>query len=170
MQQEQLIQESHGMQVLVRGAGRHMTPENLINQRRMVWRVLTYWEQKRGNRDYPSLSDISEADIPDLWPSCYILDVENYRDFPYFHYLGGELAKYSGVFLSGQDWALTLLKKTVCHYREALERASPILVEEELTQYNNQRLLFRSVLLPLSDDQSTINYMLGAANGTIRRD
>jgi len=41
-------------------------------------------------------------------------------------------------------------------------------VEEELTQFDNKKLLFCSVLLPLSDDQETINYLLGAANGTIR--
>ena len=141
-----------------------------VRQRRLVWRLLTYWEQSCGDRDFPGLGDIKPDEIPDMWPHCFVLDVANFRDFPYFHYLGASLARYSGVFLSGQDWAMTLLRKAVWHYREVLERSAPILIEEELTQYDNRRLLFRSVMLPLSDDQVSINYVLGAANGTIRRD
>ena len=145
-------------------------PTGVRNQRRLVWRLLTYWEQQRGERDFPALAEIDSQEIEEMWPHCFILDVANFRDFPYFQYLGPSLARYSGVFLSGQDWAMTLLRKAVWHYREVLERSAPILVEEELTQYDNQKLLFRSVMLPLSDDQVKINYVLGAANGLVRRD
>jgi len=58
----------------------------------------------------------------------------------------------------------------VCHFREALERGAPVLVEEELTQYDNRKLLLRSVLLPLSDNQNTIDHLLGAAHGILRND
>ena len=145
-------------------------PTGLRNHRRLVWRLLTYWEQQRGERDFPALADVDAKAIEEMWPHCFVLDVANFREFPYFHYLGPSLARYSGVFLSGQDWAMTLLRKAVWHYREVLERSAPILVEEELTQYDSQKLLFRSVMLPLSDDQATINYVLGAANGIVRRD
>ena len=149
-----------------RTAGR----ETSRKERRLIWRLLAYWEQRRGDREYPALGDIDPAAISEIWPYCFLLDVRNYQGFPYFHYLGPSLAKYSGIFLSGQhDWTHTLLKKAVCHFREALERSAPVLVEEELTQFDNRKLLFCSVLLPLSDDQETINYLLGAANGTIRK-
>ena len=140
-------------------------------QKRLVGKLLSYWEEKRGARAWPALADIDPEEISELWPHCFILDVANFRDFPYFHYLGPRLARYSGIFLSGRyDWSRTLLKKSVCHYKEALERSAPVLLEEELTQYDNAKLLFRSILLPLSDDGDTINFLLGAANGTIRKD
>ncbi len=140
-------------------------------EKRLIWRLLNYWEQQRGDRDYPSLDDINPAAIGEIWPYCFLLDVEHYRTFPYFQYLGPGLAKYSGIFLGGQrDWSFTLLKKAVCHFREALERGAPVLVEEELTQYDNQKLLLRSVLLPLSADQVTIDHLLGAAHGILRND
>ena len=140
-------------------------------KKRLIWRLLNYWEQQRGDRDYPSLEDIDPLAIGEIWPYCFLLDVEHYRTFPYFQYLGPSLAKYSGVFLGGQrDWPFTLLKKAVCHFREALERGAPVLVEEELTQYDNRKLLLRSVLLPLSDDQETIDHLLGAAHGVLRKD
>jgi len=137
-------------------------------QRRLIWQLLDYWEAKRQDRDFPSLDDIDPEEIAELWPYCFVLDVKNFRDVPYFHYLGPKLARYSGVFLSGRhDWSRTLLKKAVCHYKEALTRRAPVLVEEDLTQYDNKCLLFRSVLLPLSDDGTAINYLFGAANGKI---
>ena len=128
------------------------------------------WADDTSLANVPYQSRSSEfARVDRLWPHCFILDVANFRDFPYFHYLGPRLARYSGIFLSGRyDWSRTLLKKSVCHYREALERRAPVLLEEELTQYDNTKLLFRSILLPLSDDGDSINYLLGAANGTVR--
>lgn len=142
-----------------------------IRQKRLIWQLLDYWETKRGARAYPSLDDIEPDEISDLWPHCFVLDVKNFKDFPYFHYLGPRLARYSGVFLSGKhDWSRTLLKKSVCHYKEALQRRAPVLVEEDLIQYDNRHLLFRSVLLPLSDDGATINFLLGAANGKIQKE
>ncbi len=140
-------------------------------EKRLIWRLLNYWEQQRGDRDYPSLADIDPTAIGEIWPYCFLLDVEHYRTFPYFQYLGPSIAKYSGIFLGGQrDWSFTLLKKAVYHFREALERGAPVLVEEELTQYDNRKLLLRSVLLPLSDDQETIDHLLGAAHGVVRED
>ncbi len=139
-------------------------------QKRLIWQLLDYWERKRRDRDFPALDDIDPDEIAELWPYCFILDIENFRDVPYFHYLGPKLARYSGVFLSGRhDWSRTLLKKAVCHYQEALTRRAPVLVEEDLTQYDNKSLLFRSVLLPLSDDGTTINFLFGAANGKIQK-
>ena len=43
-------------------------------------------------------------------------------------------------------------------------------MEEELTQYDNRKLLLRSVILPLSNDQETIDHLLGAAHGILRND
>ncbi len=65
---------------------------------------------------------------------------------------------------------MTLLDKAVRKYREALAQRTTVPTEEELILCNGGTLLFRSVLLPLSDDRVTINFLLGAANGTVRHD
>lgn len=141
------------------------------SERRLARRLLAYWQERRGDREFPALGDIDPEAIGDMWPSCFVLDAVSNREFPYFRYLGSDLLKYSGIFLSGEtDWALTLLDKAVGNFREALETRVPILIEDELTRYDGSRLLFRSVLLPLSDDQANVNYLLGAANGILRHD
>lgn len=141
------------------------------SERRLARRMLAYWQERRGDRDFPALGDIDCQAISDMWPSCFVLDTVSNREFPYFRYLGSDLLQYSGIFLSGKtDWALTLLDKAVGNFREALESRVPILIEDELIRFDGSRLLFRSVLLPLSDDQETVNYLLGAANGMVKRD
>lgn len=146
-------------------------PEPPAVERRMVPRLVRYWLEKCAGRDFPSLDDIEPRDLGDVWNSCFVLDTISSPNFPYFHYLGPSLAKYSGVLLSGeQDWTQTLLDQAVRNYRDALEQRTPILGEDELVRFDGSRILFRSVLLPLSDDQKTVNYILGAANGKIKID
>ena len=137
---------------------------------RLTYRLLAYWDERRGERDFPRLREIDPADIEDMWPHCFVLDVRCFGDSPYFHYLGASLAKFSGIFLSGNhDWSSTLLRMAVCHFREAMSRRGPILVEDELTLYDTRKLLFRSTLLPLSDNGQDIDHILGAATGKIVR-
>ncbi len=137
-------------------------------ERRLVYRILRYWQQQRGARTFPSLDDINPEDIVDLWPSCFVLETQNSVDAPYFQYLGASLAKYSGVFLSGEkDWSLTLLDKATLGFRNAIEKMEPLMLEDEITRFDGTQLLFRSILLPLSDNGEQVDHLLGAANGKI---
>ncbi len=138
------------------------------DERRLVRKLLTYWLRISGDRAFPTLSDIDPDQIADIWDSCFLLDTSQNRDFPYFQYLGPSLAKYSGVLLSGKtDWAMTLLDKAVQNFKEAVEKKVPVLVEDNLVRYDGRLILFRAVMLPLSDDGETINYIVGAANGRV---
>jgi hypothetical protein len=138
-------------------------------ERRLTWRLFNYWDRVRDNRPFPALADIDGAAIPDMWPWCFVLEAENGMSAPYFHYLGSELARYSGVFLSGaDDWRLTLLDKAASHLDRTLTARAPVLVEDELRRYDGRELLFRSIMLPLSDDGATVGHVLGAANGLLK--
>ena len=71
-------------------------------------------------------------------------------------------------FLGGKDdWSLTLLDKATHRFQDAMTHRQPVMLEDEIVRYDGTQLLFRSILLPLSDNGETINYLLGAANGKI---
>ena len=107
-------------------------------ERRLVPRLAQYWREQCGEREFPCLDDIDRDAIRDIWPSCFLLDTASHHNFPYFHYLGPSLGRYSGVLLSGKtDWTLTLLDKAVRKYREALDQRTPVMTEEELTLFNS---------------------------------
>ncbi|MEQ8369098.1 MAG: PAS domain-containing protein [Alphaproteobacteria bacterium] len=135
-------------------------------ERRLTYRLMTYWQTRAGQRDWPALNDIEPAAIADLWPHCFVIRRFGNNSFPYFHYLGSALRTYSGIYLSGRfDWTQTLLDKAVRDFRRVFDEGAPLLHEDSLTRFDGGRLLFRSVLLPLSDDGRSVDFVLGAANG-----
>jgi hypothetical protein len=84
--------------------------------------------------------------------------------------LGEKLKIYSSIFLGAErDWIAdsTLFDKAAENVSEVFERKRPIFIEEELVRFDRRRLMFRVVLLPLSDDQKTIDHVLGGANGKL---
>jgi len=119
-------------------------------------------------RPFPRLRDIHPDDIGDDWRWAFLLDTAEYHDFPNFKYLGPDLAKYSGVFLAGEDnFTTTLLDVATHKLSRVFEQGCPLLMDDVVTRFDGARLMYRAVLLPLSDDGKTINYVLGAANGKL---
>jgi len=138
------------------------------SERRLVGRLLTYWHDLCEGRAYPRLGDVDPHKVGTDWRWSFILETGNHREFPNFVYLGPDLAKYSGVFLAGQDdFTLTLLDVATHKLDRVFREGCPLLMEDVVTLFDGQRLMYRAVLLPLSDDGEHINYVLGAANGRV---
>jgi hypothetical protein len=149
-----------------------MTPENTITvgttERRLSRRMLQYWLEKSGDRDFPKFSDIDPHELRGDWHWCFVIDQLAGHPFPIFSYMGAEVGKYSRILLSGHDdWSKSILDKATVHYGDVLERRDAVLVEETLQRFDGQSIMFRAVLLPLSEDGKTITQILGAANGKI---
>ncbi|GAB4537686.1 MAG: hypothetical protein Tsb0010_16800 [Parvularculaceae bacterium] len=136
-------------------------------ERRLAQRVFLYWLLRCKDRPYAKPEDIEPEAIGRDWDWCFVIDAARSCGFPYFTHLGQKLAGFSGVLLSGRDWTQTLLDKATQKFQQTLEERAPVLIEEEVTLYNRQRLLCRSILLPLSEDGRNITHVLGAANGKI---
>jgi hypothetical protein len=60
--------------------------------------------------------------------------------------------------------ANTLAEQSVSYYREVIERGVPISRGGEFTESDGTKVLYRVVILPMSDDGATISGLLGAAN------
>lgn len=142
-------------------------PANVEDQR-LVQRILARWQDWCLGDEFPRRADIA-ADVfgPD-WDDCFVLDSQSDHPFPVFEYLGKNLARYSGVFLSGASgWTETLLDKATGHVDEVHALRDVVLVEEVHTLFDGKRLAFRCILLPLSENGSDISHILGAANGKV---
>jgi len=139
-------------------------------ERRLVYRLRNYLESLRHDRPYPALGDIDPAAIPDIWPWCFVIDVGCKGPLPEFQYMGPHFAVYSRLFVGSERDNIadsTMLDKATERWSEVMEQAKPIIVEEEITRFDRRRLLFRSAMFPLSDDQIHINFVIGAANGKL---
>lgn len=137
-------------------------------ERRLSRRILQYWLDKCGDRDFPRLSDIDPEDLRGDWHWCFVIDQLTEHPFPIFSYMGAEVGKYSRILLSGHDdWSKSILDKATIHYGQVIEKRDAVLVEETLQRFDGNEIAFRAVLLPLSEDGRTITQILGAANGKL---
>ena len=139
-----------------------------VEDLRLVQRVLARWQNACQTQEFPRRSDIEAEAFGEDWAHCFVLDRTGNHPFPVFETLGDELAKYSGIFLSGaSDWSQTLLDKATAHVGEVHTTHDGVLLEEALERYDGERLAFRCILLPLSEDGANITHILGAANGRL---
>jgi len=138
-------------------------------ERRLTLRLLNYWQEVKGVRSFPTSGDINSDAIADIWPNCYLLRIEKDGDEPIFDYLGEKLAKFSGVFVSNLSFTetrhQTLLDQAIRYYRDALDTRAPVVGDDEFMRFDGTRIIYRSIILPLSNDQQRITHLLGAANG-----
>lgn len=137
-------------------------------ERKLVLRILQYWRGLCDTDTIPSESAIEPKTIPDMWPHCAVLDVSGKETDPEIVFVGTNLSATAGVELSGkrlsQAPADTLLSKGLSYYGQVLVKKVPITFGGEFVDHRGVKILYRSIILPLSDDGTNINRLLGAAN------
>jgi hypothetical protein len=137
------------------------------SDRRMAHRLLAVWAQTaRGS--YPSWADMRTVDLGPDWNWVFVVDLKQSIGFPYFTYLGSELAKLSAIYLQGQtDWTLSLLDMAAAQIESAVAAEGPHQHESELTLCDGRKVLFRCLTAPLAEDGETISHVVGCASGRL---
>lgn len=137
-------------------------------ERRLVLRLLTYWRGICGERDYPSFSDVDPNSMQDMWESCFVLEVIGHEADQVFRAAGDAISSFAPVPLIGSsisEWSPdNLIGVAVSHTRDVLRKGVPMSHGDEFIKIDGTKVLYRSILLPMSDDGETISGVLGAAN------
>lgn len=145
-----------------------MTDQTNPMERRLVLRILKYWRGLADDDTIPAESSIDPKSISDMWPHCAVLDVSGKETDPVIMFVGTDLAASAGPEPSGkclsQVPADTLLARGLSYYGQVLVKKVPITFGGEFVDHRGVKILYRSIILPLSDDGTTINRLLGAAN------
>lgn len=136
-------------------------------ERRLVLRLMAYWDDLRNDRDYPTAAEIDPQAIGDDWPYCCVLALRTPLSQSVFTHVGNELfgnnEPPSGDLMLAATPEQTLLRHAVSYLERMLEKQVPVSLGGE-AQLDEGPVLYRSILLPLSDDGRTIDHILGAAN------
>ncbi len=137
-------------------------------ERRLVLRLLTHWREIAGEREYPSFSELNLDAIPDIWNYSFVLDIAGCSEDPIFRLAGPGFAAYSPVELrdlpisqAPQD---SLVAKSVELAQEVITKQVPISRGGEFVKPDGVKVLYRGIILPMSDDGITVSGLLGAAN------
>lgn len=137
------------------------------SDRRLAHRLLAVWAQStRGS--FPSWADMRKVDLGPDWNWVFVVDLKQSVGFPYFIYLGSELAKLSAIYLQGAtDWTLSMLDMAAASIDAAVAAEGPHNHDSELTLCDGRRVLFRCMTAPLAEDGETISHVVGCASGRL---
>ena len=135
-------------------------------ERRLVLRLMAYWDDLRDDRRFPTMAEIDPDIIGDDWAHCYLLEAASPPINSSFKHVGTifdpEMPEH------GVDTMLdcphgTLLHAATHYLDRVLQKKVPISLGGSAT-LGPDPVLYRSVLLPLSEDGETVDHVLGGAN------
>jgi len=137
-------------------------------ERRMVLRLLEVWRAARGERAYPSLAQFDETTLPELWPFCFALDVTTKPANPVVVRVGRSIASYCGESIVGklvsEIDSNCLPAQALAYIEEVLRKKVPISRGGAFQDARGVTVLYRSIVLPTSEDGETVAALIGAAN------
>jgi hypothetical protein len=149
------------------GGGSGQTPEGY--ERRLVLRVLLYWRERCGALWAPPLAEIEPAAMPEMWPHCFVINVAGGGAGPVIESCGPAFAGYADEKLDGLALSALagdgIVQGCIGYLPEVVARMVPISRGGAISGKDHTRFLYRSILLPLSDDGERLTRVLGAANG-----
>jgi hypothetical protein len=145
-------------------------PPHAIGQdeRRMQVRAYNHWASLLGDRMFPHIDDLDPSSLPDFGPHSVLLDFSYGIDNPGVRFLGDKLAQECsahGVITRLSDVPpRSLLSRITDHYMQILANQAPIGFEAEFVNHAGVAILYRGILLPLSSDDRTIDFIYGVIN------
>lgn len=137
-------------------------------ERRLVLRLLAHWRTLCDDRQYPSFAEVDPRAIQDMWDHCFVLEILQDGSEPHYRAVGDVLATYVDRSLIGQPISTVPRKslpgEAISFLEEVLRKGVPISRGDEYFKDDGTKVLYRSILLPMSDDGETISGILGAVN------
>jgi hypothetical protein len=143
--------------------------EIVVDDRRLVSRVRRHWEAAAADRKVPSKHDIRPWLVGDDWSNCVLVRFAPMLDQWIFAVIGEGLRPSGSQILAGDPIADcpgdTFLGLTLSFLPRVTASGTYFLMEGSTTILADGPILYRSILLPLSDNGGkTIDAVLGAAN------
>jgi hypothetical protein len=141
--------------------------EPLLDDRRLVSRMLRHWNELAPNQGFPSRGQVDPFLVGDDWANCMLIGLRPQMQKSTFVIVGGNLLPSPGRALEGR-WIAdcpsdTLLGMTLSRLADVLAERAPLVLRGAALHLGTP-VLFRSVLLPLAEDGTQIDTVFGAAN------
>jgi hypothetical protein len=138
------------------------------DERRMHVRAYNHWASLLNGRAYPSVEDLHPEDGQDFAPHSVLLDFTAGSSSPSIAWLGQDLRAECG--LPGEADAIadvpprSLLSRLTDHYLQIIANRAPVGFEAEFVNSRGHNTMYRGILMPLSSDDDTIDFIYGVIN------
>ena len=137
-------------------------------EKRLVLRMLNVWRQACTGECYPSHAELMAHRVDDIWQHSFRLDLFGPGGRPVFLEAGAGFASHADVALEGlpadQAPADTLVAHALCCLDAVRKIRAPVSHGGRFRDRQGREVLFRTILLPLSDDGRSMTGLIGAAN------
>jgi hypothetical protein len=138
------------------------------DERRMHVRAYNHWASLLGDRSLPSIEDLNPEGLSDFGPNSVLLDFTRGAENPGISYLGTKLAAECGFDVAPETVAevpaRSLLSRLTDHYLQIIANRAPIGFEAEFVNTRGHNTMYRGILMPLSTDDDTIDFVYGVIN------
>jgi hypothetical protein len=143
-------------------------PEIGVDERRMHVRAYNYWVSLLGGRAYPAIQDVDPHTIEDFGPHSVLLDFSKSAEDPEIVFLGRALRAECGLDSTirriSEVPSRSLLSRLTDHYLQIIANSAPIGFEAEFVGQRGYNTMYRGILMPLSTDGETIDFIYGVIN------
>ncbi len=133
-------------------------------ERRLTTRVHTVWKKIAGG-GYPRRSQIDPREFGNDWSNCMMIDLDQVTARSRFAYLGNSLRDPTWPTFDRQPISEclqgTLLELVTRHIQRVTVKKSPISFGGS-ARHDESEILYRTVLLPLSENGERIDGILAA--------
>ena len=134
-------------------------------EQRITFQLYNYWFGLAGDCSIPPLKALSPGDIAAYKNNMVLLDLRDPDDEPTLQVIGQLLNDdlKQDLTLKGisEIPRRSLLSRITDHYMEVLANKAPISFDAEFKNKAREKILYRGILLPFSDDGENINFILG---------
>lgn len=139
-----------------------------LEERRLHILAYELWASLLDGREFPSLVDFTSEAIAFFRDQSFLIDFSQGYATPEIRFIGVDLQAQSDARLTGRPLAdaprQSLIGRLGTHHMEVLANRSPIGFEAEFETAEDENTLYRGILLPLSDDNEHVHFILGVAN------
>jgi hypothetical protein len=136
-------------------------------ERRLNMRLMAFWWDRRANRRFPSVEDFDPDELSDVWRHCFTLNPSDPYERSTFRYVGDTIATLSGItegeITLDKISKDSLLDHATRNVNEVISQRVPVIHSGEFVNADGATVMFRSILLPLSRDQQSIDCVVGGA-------
>jgi hypothetical protein len=151
---------------------RDLEERTALRERRLNMRLMAFWWDRRGSRRFPTLEDFDPDSLADIWSHCFSLVAHDPPRKSVFRFIG----KTVGESLGNTEGKITvdgltkdsLLDHATRNIDEVIEQRVPVVTSGEYFDPGGNAIVYRSILLPFSSDQETIDSVVGGARCKIK--
>ena len=138
------------------------------DERRMHARAYNHWSALLNGRAFPSVADLHPASLDDFGPHSILLDFSASPEAPRLRFIGKQLREECGLdgfdLLVDEVPARSLVSRLTDHFHEILANRAPVGFEADFVSKRGAQTLYRGILMPLSSNGCSIDYIYGVIN------